>query len=43
MQNPVVITLDNEKLAGWMAKGALPSVTVKTLIKQHKEASVETV
>jgi small subunit ribosomal protein S16 len=40
MQDPAVINIDAEKLAGWMAKGALPSVTVKTLIKKHKDAAV---
>ncbi len=43
LQEPPVINIDTDKLEGWMAKGALPSGTVKSLIKQHKEALVETV
>ncbi len=41
MQDPAVIKLDNEKLAGWLAKGALPTGTVKTIIKKHNDAAVE--
>ncbi len=43
LQEPPAISIDTDKLEGWMAKGALPSVTVKSLIKRHKEALVETV
>ncbi len=35
MQEPAVVTLDNEKLDSWMEKGAKPTVTVKSLIKKH--------
>ncbi|RUM35869.1 MAG: 30S ribosomal protein S16 [Desulfobulbus sp.] len=42
LQDPVVITLDNEKLAKWMEQGALPSTTVSSLIKKHNNAAVET-
>jgi len=35
MQDPAVIRLDTEKLAGWMEKGAQPSGTVKTLIQKN--------
>jgi small subunit ribosomal protein S16 len=34
LQDPAVITLDNEKLEDWLGKGALPSTTVKSLIKK---------
>ncbi|MCL2459429.1 MAG: 30S ribosomal protein S16 [Desulfobulbus sp.] len=34
MQNPAAITLDNEKLAAWMKKGAKPTETVESLIKK---------
>lgn len=35
MQEPAVVSIDNEKLAGWMKKGALPTVTVRSLIKKN--------
>ena len=35
MQEPVVVSIDNEKLDGWIEKGALPTVTVKSLIKKN--------
>ncbi|WP_310599292.1 30S ribosomal protein S16 [Desulfobulbus sp.] len=34
MQNPAAITIDNEKLAVWMKKGAKPTETVESLIKK---------
>jgi len=34
MQNPAAITIDNEKLAAWMKKGAKPTETVESLIKK---------
>lgn len=34
MQNPAAITIDNEKLAGWMKKGAKPTETVESLIRK---------
>lgn len=38
MENPAVVLIDNEKLQGWIAKGALPTETVANLIKnQTKE------
>jgi small subunit ribosomal protein S16 len=38
MENPAVVLIDNEKLQGWIAKGALPTETVANLIKnQGKE------
>ncbi len=35
MQEPAVVALDNEKLDVWIKKGALPTVTVKSLIKKN--------
>lgn len=34
MQDPAVIKIDNSKLEDWMGRGAVPSTTVKSLIKQ---------
>jgi small subunit ribosomal protein S16 len=34
LKDPAVITIDNEKLQAWMGKGALPTTTVKSLIKK---------
>ncbi len=41
MKDPAVVNLDTEKLAGWMAKGAKPTGTVKTLINKYEAAPVE--
>ena len=41
MQDPAVITVDDEKLADWMGKGAQPSTTVKSLLKKHAAAGTE--
>jgi ribosomal protein S16 len=41
MQDPEVVKLDTDKLAGWMEKGAKPTGTVKTLINKYKPAPVE--
>lgn len=35
MQEPAAVSIDNEKLDGWLKQGAKPSVTVKSLIKKH--------
>ena len=35
MQNPAVVTIDNEKLDSWMKKGALPTETVESLIRKY--------
>jgi small subunit ribosomal protein S16 len=40
MKDPALIKLDTDKLDHWMAKGAIPSGTVKTLIKKY-DAPVE--
>lgn len=41
MQEPAVINLDTDKIAGWMAKGAKPTGTVRTLITKYDAAPVE--
>lgn len=33
-REPAAITFDNTKLQEWLGKGALPTVTVKSLIKK---------
>ncbi len=42
MKEPAVIKIDTEKLGVWLGKGAEPTVTVRSLIKQHGAASAET-
>ena len=34
LQSPAVIKIDNDKLQDWLGRGALPTTTVKSLIKQ---------
>lgn len=34
LQNPAKIKVDNEKLNSWLGKGALPTTTVKSLLKK---------
>ena len=34
MQNPAAVTIDNEKLASWVQKGAKPTETVESLIRK---------
>lgn len=34
LQNPAAIAIDNAKLQDWLGKGALPTTTVKSLIKK---------
>ena len=41
MREPAAVQIDTEKLAQWTEKGAIPSVTVRSLIKKHV-TSVET-
>jgi len=43
MQDPAVVNLDTEKLAGWMEKGAKPTGTVKTLINKYDATPSESV
>ena len=38
LQDPVVIKIDNSKLEDWMSKGALPTTTVKSLLKKAASA-----
>ena len=38
LQDPAAIKIDNEKLQEWMGKGALPTTTVKSLIKKASTA-----
>lgn len=35
LQDPVAITLKQDKLQEWLGKGALPTDTVKSLIAKH--------
>ena len=35
MQEPAAVSIDSEKLDGWIKKGAKPTVTVKSLIKKY--------
>lgn len=34
LQDPAVIKIDNSKIEDWMSKGALPTTTVKSLLKK---------
>ena len=34
LQDPAAITIDNDKLQDWLGRGALPTTTVKSLIKK---------
>ena len=34
LQDPVVVKVDNAKLEDWMGRGALPSTTVKSILKK---------
>jgi small subunit ribosomal protein S16 len=38
LQDPAVIKIDNSKLEDWMSKGALPTTTVKSLLKKAASA-----
>ncbi len=38
MQDPAAVKVDNAKLADWMGKGALPSTTVKSILKKASTA-----
>ena len=35
LQDPAVININNDKLQEWMGRGALPTTTVKSLIKKN--------
>jgi small subunit ribosomal protein S16 len=34
LKDPAAITIDNAKLQDWLGKGALPTTTVKSLLKK---------
>jgi len=34
LQDPVVVKVDNAKLEDWMGRGAVPSTTVKSILKK---------
>lgn len=34
MQDPVAVKVDNAKLEDWMGRGALPTTTVKSILKK---------
>ncbi len=38
MQEPAEITINDDKLQNWLGKGALPTTTVKSLIKKNAAA-----
>ena len=38
IQDPAVIKIDNSKIEDWMSKGALPTTTVKSLLKKAAAA-----
>ncbi len=38
LQDPAAIKIDNAKLQDWIGKGALPTTTVKSLIKKAATA-----
>ena len=37
MTNPATVKLDNEKIAKWIANGAQPTDTVKSIIDKYSE------
>lgn len=42
-QDPAAVTLDTVKLNHWIGQGAEPTVTVRSLIKKHGKAPLESV
>ena len=40
MQSPAAVTIDNEKLASWVQKGAKPTETVESLIRKYGAGAV---
>jgi small subunit ribosomal protein S16 len=42
-QDPAAVTLDTAKLNHWIGQGAEPTVTVRSLIKKHGKAPLESV
>ena len=39
LKDPAMIKIDNEKLQEWIGKGALPTTTVRSLIKKASAAA----
>lgn len=39
LQDPAVIQINNTKLEDWLSRGALPTTTVKSLIKKSQAAA----
>lgn len=39
LQDPAVVTINNEKLQDWLGRGALPTTTVKSLLKKSAAAT----
>ncbi len=39
LQDPAVIKINREKLDDWLGKGALPTTTVKSLLKKAAKAA----
>jgi small subunit ribosomal protein S16 len=40
MKDPAEVKIDTEKLESWIAKGAKPTVTVKSLIAKYSQENV---
>jgi small subunit ribosomal protein S16 len=40
LQDPAVININNDKLQEWMGRGALPTTTVKSLIKKTSSVAL---
>ncbi len=38
LKDPAEVVLNREKLDSWMARGAIPTTTVKSLIRKHRKA-----
>ncbi len=41
LQDPAVVTVQQDKLQSWMDMGAKPTNTVRTLLKKHAASAVE--
>ncbi len=41
LQEPAVVNVQQDKLQAWMDRGALPTNTVKTLLKKHAAPAAE--
>ena len=41
MKEPNELTLKNDRIQSWLEKGALPSTTVKSLLKRARAAAAE--